>query len=126
MGETESGMMPTISTDPAEITVTREKREMRIRWQDGHESVYSFDLLRKECPCALCNDQRSKPPAPAGLTLAVLSGPVVRSGEMTVAAPTRILKTRSRSVSCTNKTASPMQVVANVSTASCWISSSCS
>lgn len=76
--------MPTISTDPAEITVTRDTREMRIRWQDGHESSYSFDLLRKECPCALCNDLRSKPPAPAGPNLAVLSGPVVRAGEIQV------------------------------------------
>jgi DUF971 family protein len=73
-----------ISTDPAEITVTRDKREMRIRWQDGHESTYSFDLLRKECPCALCNDQRGKAPAPASLNLAVLSGPVVRTGEIQV------------------------------------------
>jgi len=73
-----------ISTDPAEITVTRDKREMRIRWQDDHESAYSFDLLRKECPCALCNDQRGKAPAPASPNLAVLSGPVVRTGEIQV------------------------------------------
>ena len=72
------------STDPAEITVTRDRRELRIRWQDGHESVYAFDLLRTECPCALCNDRRSKPPAPAGPSLMVLSGPVVRAGEIQV------------------------------------------
>jgi DUF971 family protein len=82
--ETEQGRMPTISTDPASITVTREKREMRIHWQDGHESAYSFDLLRKECPCALCNDQRRKPPAPPSLNLTVLSGPVMRAGEIQV------------------------------------------
>jgi DUF971 family protein len=76
--------METVSTDPAEITVTRDTRKMRIRWQDGHESSYPFDLLRKECPCALCNDQRSKPAAPVGLNLAVLSGPVIRAGEIQV------------------------------------------
>jgi DUF971 family protein len=75
-------MSPTVSTEPAEITVSRERREMRIRWRDGHESEYPLDLLRKECPCALCNDQRSKRATPGGLGLAVLSGPVIRAGEI--------------------------------------------
>ena len=70
-------------TNPIEITVSRETREMAIRWQDGHESVYGFDLLRKECPCATCNEQREQV-APAGLSLSVLSGPVVRAGEVQV------------------------------------------
>ncbi len=78
-------MPPILSTDPAEINVRREAREMRIRWQDGHESTYSFDLLRRECPCALCNDERQKRAAKSpGLGLAVLSGPVVRPGEIQV------------------------------------------
>jgi DUF971 family protein len=71
-----------VSSNPSEITVIREKREVRIRWQDGHESVYSFDLLRKECPCALCNDQRSTQAAPGNLSLTVLSGSVLRLGEI--------------------------------------------
>ncbi len=45
---------PAVAADPADIEVSRQRREMRIRWQNGHESVYSFDLLRKQCPCALC------------------------------------------------------------------------
>jgi DUF971 family protein len=69
------------ATDPADIAVSREQREMRIRWRDGHESVYGFDLLRKECPCALCNDQRSRAAAPVP-SLTVLSGPVLRVGEV--------------------------------------------
>jgi DUF971 family protein len=73
-------MDPANLTNPKEIAVSREKREVRVRWQDGHESVYSFDLLRKECPCAVCNDQRRHPAPPGGLTL--LSGPVVRAGEI--------------------------------------------
>ncbi len=78
-------MSPIVSTDPTEITVSREAREMHIRWQDGHESRYGFDLLRRECPCALCNDEREKrTAAPRGLGLAVLSGPVVRAGEIQV------------------------------------------
>jgi len=70
------------STDPADIAVSREQRELRMRWVDGHESVYPFDLLRRECPCALCNDQRSKRAAGGGLSLTVLSGPVLQAGEV--------------------------------------------
>jgi hypothetical protein len=70
----------TPSTDPADIFVSTARREMRILWQDGHESVYPFDLLRRECPCALCNDQRSKESASAGPSLTVLSGPVLKAG----------------------------------------------
>ena len=77
-------MHPAVSTNPREIAVSREKREVRIHWQDGHESAYSFDLLRKECPCALCNDQRSAQAGPRDLDLTVLSGPVLRLGEVQV------------------------------------------
>ncbi|HSD51669.1 MAG TPA: DUF971 domain-containing protein [Candidatus Methylomirabilis sp.] len=73
-------MDPVNSTNPKDIAVSREKREVRVLWQDDHESVYSFDLLRKECPCAICNDQR-RTPAPSG-GLALLSGPVVRAGDI--------------------------------------------
>lgn len=72
------------STDPADISVSHTRREVTIRWQDGHESTYPFDLLRRECPCALCNDQRSKTSTSAGLSLTVLSGPVLKPGEVQV------------------------------------------
>lgn len=77
-------MSPTTSTDPADISMSRTRRELCVRWGDGHESVYPFDLLRKECPCALCNDLRSKTSVSAGPGLAVLSGPVLRAGEVQV------------------------------------------
>lgn len=76
--------MNPIATNPKEISVSREKRQVRIWWQDGHESVYSFDWLRKECPCALCNDQRNKQSMSGGLSLTVLSGPVLKAGEIQV------------------------------------------
>jgi len=66
--------------DPEEITVNRDRREMRIQWRDGHASLYPFDLLRRECPCALCNDERRSRAAGPGLTL--LQGPVLRPGEV--------------------------------------------
>jgi len=67
---------------PQEITVSREQRQMSVRWQDGHHSVFGFDLLRKECPCAMCGDQRRQRAAGGGLDLLVLSGPILRPGEV--------------------------------------------
>jgi DUF971 family protein len=31
--------------------------DVRIRWQDGHESVYPARELRLACPCAACLDE---------------------------------------------------------------------
>jgi DUF971 family protein len=31
-----------------------------ITWSDGHASHYDFAYLRDQCPCATCNDERSK------------------------------------------------------------------
>ncbi|NPA92074.1 MAG: DUF971 domain-containing protein [Chloroflexi bacterium] len=39
---------------PTSITADRKKAELTIVWEDGHESVYSFSLLRHACPCAEC------------------------------------------------------------------------
>lgn len=33
--------------------------ELRIVWEDGHVSQYSFQLLRQNCPCAMCKDEWS-------------------------------------------------------------------
>ena len=30
---------------------------LRIVWQDGHQSEYSFRFLRQNCPCAVCKDE---------------------------------------------------------------------
>ena len=43
---------------PADIAVDLKKSEVRLIWQDGMTSVYSFDLLRQACPCATCNELR--------------------------------------------------------------------
>src|SRR5713226_8391952 len=37
-----------------------------IVWSDGHSSHFDFAYLRDLCPCALCNDERSKTDAMAG------------------------------------------------------------
>jgi DUF971 family protein len=33
---------------------------MEIDWSDGHQSRYSFQYLRDNCPCAMCDDEREK------------------------------------------------------------------
>lgn len=33
---------------------------VEIEWADGHASRYDFAYLREECPCAVCNDARTK------------------------------------------------------------------
>jgi DUF971 family protein len=32
-------------------------RELRIRWADGHESLYPVAYLRRACSCAACVDE---------------------------------------------------------------------
>src|SRR3989338_7206621 len=33
------------------------QHDVRVRWQDGHESVYPARALRVSCPCASCVDE---------------------------------------------------------------------
>ena len=33
---------------------------MDIEWKDGHKSHFSFQFLRDACPCAMCDDARTK------------------------------------------------------------------
>jgi DUF971 family protein len=68
-------------TDPADIEVHIPDRMMTIQWGDGHRSVYSFDLLRKECPCAVCREARQ---ATTNDPFNVVTS-TVRPGEVTVA-----------------------------------------
>jgi len=55
---------------------------VEIRWADGHASHYDFSFLREECPCAMCNDERSKkiaaPPASSSSVLPIFK-PVAKA-----------------------------------------------
>jgi DUF971 family protein len=31
-----------------------------VTWADGHSSHFDFAFLRENCPCATCNDERTK------------------------------------------------------------------
>jgi DUF971 family protein len=35
-----------------------------IEWNDGHQSVYTWKHLRKNCPCADCKGEFGQPPNP--------------------------------------------------------------
>lgn len=50
---------------PTSVTANREKKELTVIWDDGHDSLYTFSLLRAGCPCAECcggHDKMGVPP----------------------------------------------------------------
>lgn len=52
---------------PASVTADRKEKTLRITWDDGHESVYSFAGLRAVCPCVECKGGHAhmgQPPDP--------------------------------------------------------------
>lgn len=48
--------------------------EIIVAWSDGHESRYTGDLLRKNCPCADCDVQRT---SSSKSKLRVLANPIL-------------------------------------------------
>jgi DUF971 family protein len=47
--------------DPKSVKVHLSTGEgVTIAWKDGHVSRYSFPYLRDACPCALCDEERTK------------------------------------------------------------------
>lgn len=40
-------------TEPAAVERVG-KTGLKVRWGDGHESIYAWGLLRARCPCAAC------------------------------------------------------------------------
>ena len=52
---------PTAATDPKSVKVNLTSGNgVDIEWKDGHLSQYKFPYLRDACPCALCDEERSK------------------------------------------------------------------
>jgi DUF971 family protein len=45
---------------PTGITANRETKQVAISWEDEHESLYPFSLLRYACPCASCRGGHGK------------------------------------------------------------------
>ena len=53
---------------PEPLTPTALRKDgpdrLAIEWNDGHQSVYTWQHLRDRCPCAGCREEREKPPDP--------------------------------------------------------------
>lgn len=69
--------------DPVDYYLEEAQHRLVVRWRDGHESHYPWDDLRQVCPCADCRTAQEEPQEPQG-GLQVLTGPVVRRGEMRI------------------------------------------
>ena len=50
-------LKPTQDEPRAEAVDVRPDRTIRVRWQDGKESVIPARRLRLDCPCAACIDE---------------------------------------------------------------------
>lgn len=58
---------------PAPLEIERvDAGSVRVRWDDGHESVYGFAALRSQCPCAACG---TRPRPHPGLMMAATCTP---------------------------------------------------
>ena len=58
---------PRVGNDPKSVLIhLTTGTGMEIEWKDGHLSVYTFPYLRDACPCALCEEERSKSGRKAG------------------------------------------------------------
>ena len=58
---------PRVQNDPKTVKVHLTTGSgVEIEWKDGHRSSYSFKFLRDACPCALCEDERTKSGRKAG------------------------------------------------------------
>jgi DUF971 family protein len=50
-----------VASDPKSVQVDKSGGTgVDIAWKDGHHSHYSFQFLRDACPCALCDEERTK------------------------------------------------------------------
>ena len=68
---------------PKDLKVQIKEQRLLIRWTDGTGSEYSFDELRKRCPCASCRTEREqKDPNPLKILSFDPSGVQVTSAKL--------------------------------------------
>jgi DUF971 family protein len=47
------------------LSLSKEGRDrLIVQWNDGHRSLYRWQHLRQHCPCAGCQEERTRPPDP--------------------------------------------------------------
>jgi DUF971 family protein len=55
---------------PTSVTIhVKSGAGVDIDWTDGHSSHFDFVYLRENCPCATCNDERTKKQSTAAMNL---------------------------------------------------------
>ena len=47
--------------EPMEIRLDRENNRMHVTWNDDHEGMHTFEILRWNCPCAGCRGEMGQP-----------------------------------------------------------------
>ena len=52
--------MPQVKHTPKRMEVSKSKG-LAIEWEDGCRCFYPINLLRAECPCANCREERASP-----------------------------------------------------------------
>lgn len=65
--------MMTSQTTPVRLDLKKDER-LEIEWQDGKTCRYSLELLRSQCPCALCREQRQSQKQKPRTSLTILPG----------------------------------------------------
>ncbi len=59
--------MNALEKTPADMDADPSKKTITIVWKDSHTSVYPYDYIRKNCPCAHCKDSKeSQKRSPGG------------------------------------------------------------
>lgn len=48
-------------TDPRDVDIDSPTSPLKITWEDGHQSVYELESLRRLCPCAQCTEHGTTP-----------------------------------------------------------------
>jgi DUF971 family protein len=73
---------PSVTPQAVRVDVTGGSG-MAIDWKDGHKSHFTFQWLRDACPCALCDEKRTKEnrlpgdaPKPDPMALPMFKAPV--------------------------------------------------
>ncbi|RAQ98324.1 gamma-butyrobetaine hydroxylase-like domain-containing protein [Thermogemmatispora tikiterensis] len=46
---------------PTSFLLDDQQRRLILSWSDGHESVHSWEKLRRACPCAFCAGEGGSP-----------------------------------------------------------------
>jgi DUF971 family protein len=53
-----------LRTTPTRIVADDAAQELGIRWADGRDVSYSYEGLRRACPCAMCRGGHGSVPEP--------------------------------------------------------------